>query len=396
MSILFRNNAVSTLASGAHITDTAIVVKPGEGSRFPNPGPGQYFIITVQNGAAFEIMHCTARSNDMMTVVRAREGTLAQPWAADSSVTMRITAGCLNALAQQEQVDAELANRALLTGATFSGDVTVAKATPGLILNKTASGQAALVLGRTAGSNRWAVELGDAGTEGGGNAGSNLVVRRYDNSGTQLGAPVVINRASGAMTLEAPLTLPASDPSNPNHATRKGYVDAGDVWVRLADAAVTNSTIIDLTGFSLQDYRQITVMLLGARLSSASSSNMAGRLFRNGSLVTTGYFFVRETAASTTMTIATDNNGSQLGLTLNGVNNNPLMIALGIVQPQSAGDVLIHAHVQYRDNANGDISNFRASCFVNGGTGWTNGFRIIAPVAFQNNVGRVVVLGLKP
>jgi hypothetical protein len=164
---------------------------------------------------------------------------------------------------------------------------------------------------------------------------------------------------------------------------------------QIITANLTNSTIINVSGFSLQNYRRVTVLFLGANLSSASSSNIIAEIFRNGSLVTTGYFFVRETAAGTTMTVATNNNVAQLGLTLNGVNTNPMMIALDIVQPGSSGDVLVHAHVVHRDSPTGNFNNFRAACFINGGSGWTDGVRITAPTAFTANVGRIVVMGLR-
>jgi hypothetical protein len=119
-------------------------------------------------------------------------------------------------------------------------------------------------------------------------------------------------------------------------------------------------------------------------------------VFRNGSLVNTGYFFVRETAEGTTMTVATNNNVAQLGLTLNGINTNPMMIVLDIVQPGSSGDVLVHAHVVHRDSPNGNINNYRAACLINGGSGWTDGVRITVPTAFTANAGRIVVMGLRP
>jgi membrane-bound metal-dependent hydrolase YbcI (DUF457 family) len=197
-------------------------------------------------------------------------------------------------------------------------------------------------------------------------------------------------------TFTGAVTLPASDPTDVNHAARKGYVDAGDVWVKLVDAAIANSTVIDLTGFSLQNYRQITVMLLGASLSSASSNNILAEIFRNGLLVTTGYFFVRETAAGTTMTVASNNNHPLFGLTFNGVNTNPLMSVIDIVQPSSNNDVVIYAYTVHRDSPTGNINNYRTGVIINGGSGWTDGVRITAPTAFVANAGRIVVLGLKP
>jgi len=456
MNILFRNNAVSTLASGALITDTTIVVQPGEGSRFPNPGPGQYFIITVQNGAAFEIMHCTARSNDVMTVVRAREGTVAQPWAAGSSVTMRITAGCFEAFAQQVNtlnaelanrallnhthttaevvgLDAELANRAALTGATFTGPVVVPNATadghavnrvtgdgryarltgatftgdlsisrsdPVLLLNKTASGQVVRVIGALNGAWRWGIELGQWSPETGSNAGSDFVIVRYNDSGEGLGIPLAINRATGAVTLEAPLTLPASNPTDANHATRKAYVDelvdAAGKWEKVVDVAVTNSTVIDVTGFSLQNYRMATLLLVGAQVSSASTGAIVLQVYRNGALVNTGYNYVRHTAVASTHGVSTHNTSGHV-INFDGIDVNPILIKNYITQTASNREPVIMTrslHVSY--GGYNSMVIHRVNGRVTAGSGWVNGFRISAPVEFQNNVGRVIVLGLKP
>jgi hypothetical protein len=277
---------------------------------------------------------------------------------------------------------------------TFGGDLTVAKANPALILDKAASGQAARVFGRTSNANRWAVELGDATAEGGGNAGSDFVIRRYDNGGAVLGAPVIITRASGAVTLEAPLTLPASNPTNANHATRKAYVDAGDIWTKLADQAISNVTTIDVTGFSLQDYRQITVMLLGARVSSSSSTNILGRVFRNGSVVNTAYTYRRETVTSS-LSVTTNSNTSELFLTSGGVNTEYVASIVDLVQSEENGKIIVFARTVHADSSN-NIVSYRAGGYQETGSGWVNGFRIIAPTAFQANVGRVVVMGLKP
>jgi hypothetical protein len=277
----------------------------------------------------------------------------------------------------------------------FTTDVSVSKTDPALILNKSASGQVARVFGRTNGSNRWAVELGDTTAEGGGNAGSNLIIRRYDNSGAVLGAPVVINRASGAVTLEAPLTLPASDPTDANHAARKAYVDAGNLWVKLADAAVTNVTTIDVTGWSLQDYRQVTVMLLGARVSSSVASPVQAQLYRGGSLVTTGYTWQRFTGIGTAAGSGGASNSAQWDLTAVAIGTNPIFFTINITQFPSTGDALSFAHNLYYNESNAMGINL-VTCRLTSGSGWVDGFRIIAPNAFQNNVGRIVVLGLKP
>jgi hypothetical protein len=279
----------------------------------------------------------------------------------------------------------------------FTTDVTVSKADPALILNKTASGQAAPVFGRTNGSNRWAVELGDTTAEGGGNAGSDLVIRRYDNSGAVLGAPMIINRASGAVTLEAPLTLPASNPTDANHATRKAYVDAGDVSVKLVDTTPSNNTVIDITGFSLQDYRMVTVHLLGTQLSSSPSSGMTAQLYRGGSLVNTGYTFIRVAAGGSAVVASTTNNGSNAGLswTVNYQGTSPLFMTFEITQFASGNNAVYRLDSAYLDTASAPIVLWSGG-ILSSGSGWVDGVRITAPVAFQNAVGRVVVMGIKP
>ena len=84
-----------------------------------------------------------------------------------------------------------------LTGGTLSGDLSIGKANPVLNLNKTGSGQQAMVGGSTAGVQRWWMSLGDTTAESGGNAGSDLVVYRYADNGTYLGIPLSIARSNG-------------------------------------------------------------------------------------------------------------------------------------------------------------------------------------------------------
>jgi hypothetical protein len=284
---------------------------------------------------------------------------------------------------------------ARLTGATFTGDVSVVKTNAALFLNKTASGEVARIFGRNNFVTRWILELGNSTAESGGNAGSNFSIRRYDDSGAFLGTPMVINRASGAVTLEAPLTLPASNPTDANHATRKAYVDAGDVWVKVADAAVTNSSTIDVTGFSLQNYRMVQVQLLGPQLSSTQGSGSTTmRVYRGGTLVSTGYEWQRLTAGSTAVNGGSIANDSSVTLTFNGMSTAPVFMTIDITQSDSGNNAVLYANVFYNTTAN-TVINLVAGR-ATGGSGWTDGFRITPPVAFQNNIGRVIVLGLKP
>ena len=56
-----------------------------------------------------------------------------------------------------------------------------------------------------AASERWAVTT-DGGTESGSNAGSNFVIKSYNDAGAALAVPLTINRATGAVTLTGGLT----------------------------------------------------------------------------------------------------------------------------------------------------------------------------------------------
>ena len=84
------------------------------------------------------------------------------------------------------------------TGDTMSGDLTIAKASPKLILNKPASGTADQVVGQTNGLNRWALSLGEGSTESGSDTGSLFAISRFNDAGTLIDNPFSINRQSGS------------------------------------------------------------------------------------------------------------------------------------------------------------------------------------------------------
>jgi microcystin-dependent protein len=76
---LFSNGASATLAVTIVDSDVTVQVQSGYGVLFPSPTGGDYFVLTLEDNAAnIEVMHCTARSGDLLTVTRAQEGTPAQ------------------------------------------------------------------------------------------------------------------------------------------------------------------------------------------------------------------------------------------------------------------------------------------------------------------------------
>jgi hypothetical protein len=93
MGIKVANNAFATLASGITSSATSITVASGQGARFPSLGAGDYFYATLINTSnQLEIVKCTARSGDVLTVERAQESTTARAYDVGDRIEIRITA----------------------------------------------------------------------------------------------------------------------------------------------------------------------------------------------------------------------------------------------------------------------------------------------------------------
>ncbi|CAB3972350.1 MULTISPECIES: hypothetical protein [Burkholderia] len=101
MALKLANNAVSKLASGVGVGATSIALVPGDGAKYPTLGPGDWFPLTVvKSDGTLEVMRCTARATDTLTVSRAQENTAAQAFSAGDRVELRFTMGAFGALAQ--------------------------------------------------------------------------------------------------------------------------------------------------------------------------------------------------------------------------------------------------------------------------------------------------------
>jgi len=98
----FANNATSRLYAAVATGDGTIRVQSGDGGKFPNPNTaaGEYFTVTLEDRRTgqVEIMNCTARSGDVLTVTRAQEGTTAQAFAQYATVSNRLTAATMEFL----------------------------------------------------------------------------------------------------------------------------------------------------------------------------------------------------------------------------------------------------------------------------------------------------------
>lgn len=93
MGIKLTNNANATLAASIDSSATSITLTSGQGARFPTLAGGDYFYATlVDTSNNLEIVKCTARSTDVLTVVRAQESTTARAYNTGDRIEIRITA----------------------------------------------------------------------------------------------------------------------------------------------------------------------------------------------------------------------------------------------------------------------------------------------------------------
>lgn len=103
MTILFANNAASTLASGITGSSTSLSVKTGDGDLYPSPSGSNYFIATIisaSDNTTNEVVYVTARSDDTMTITRAQEDTSALSFSAGDYFRMVPTAGTMESFLQ--------------------------------------------------------------------------------------------------------------------------------------------------------------------------------------------------------------------------------------------------------------------------------------------------------
>jgi hypothetical protein len=96
MPQLFTNNAWSFLNGGITAVATSITLSTGQGARFPSPTGGDYFLLTLigltdGNESSWEIVKVTARATDVLTVVRAQEGTSGFAWLSGTRLELRMT-----------------------------------------------------------------------------------------------------------------------------------------------------------------------------------------------------------------------------------------------------------------------------------------------------------------
>ena len=97
MTVKVTNNAWGTLAVGVNVTDTTLLLSAAQGDRFPSLpannqiNPEDYFFVTLIDEATneVEIVRVVERNVDVLTVVRAQDGTLKRQFQAGARVELR-------------------------------------------------------------------------------------------------------------------------------------------------------------------------------------------------------------------------------------------------------------------------------------------------------------------
>lgn len=117
---IFSNFNNTTLAAPISSASVSVTVASGAGSLFPNPSVGQQFALILNDAATgllYEVVYCTARTGDVLTIVRAQEGTVALSWGAGDNCWNGPTAGQSSAY---EQTSALFPARIVTTSGAFT------------------------------------------------------------------------------------------------------------------------------------------------------------------------------------------------------------------------------------------------------------------------------------
>ena len=96
--LAFSNFASARLAQAVTPADTVVTVEAGGGVLFPPVtavGQDQAVVVMEDANGNKEVCHLTSVTGDLLTLVRAQENTIAQSFAVDSRIELRVTAGVL-------------------------------------------------------------------------------------------------------------------------------------------------------------------------------------------------------------------------------------------------------------------------------------------------------------
>jgi len=204
----------------------------------------------------------------------------------------------------------------------FAGPTTIASP---LTLTGTVAGNVRQIKMQTSGVDRWQITPG-FDSESGSNAGSTLWITRWSDAGAFLGTPIAISRATGSVTLENPLFVPAGSVS------ACGVAFSGDTNTGLAQIGGADTASLVTAG--VERVRCTSGGTIEVRANSGSISHGLTYNENGGEII---LYDETQTAATLIDQISTDTrvlelvNGSNLKLGLGGSNTT------GLIQFMRAG-----------------------------------------------------------
>lgn len=128
----------------------------------------------------------------------------------------------------------------------LTGDVTLSKASPSILLNRPNASSIAALFGRVNNTDRWRVDLGNSVAETGSNAGSDFVITRFTDAGVSISSPLSISRATGAVALSGALSVGGALSAGGAISTSAGDItaSAGSLRSQLAGAPTTGQVVL--------------------------------------------------------------------------------------------------------------------------------------------------------
>ena len=98
MAVKYANNATTILLNPIGASDSTLTVSTGTGLLFPALGPSDFCYVTLIQDVKMEIVKVTGISGDVLTIVRAQDGTTAYDFSAGAVAALYITKGLLDQL----------------------------------------------------------------------------------------------------------------------------------------------------------------------------------------------------------------------------------------------------------------------------------------------------------
>ena len=133
MSVLYTNNAKTTLSASLNNSATSLSVASSSG--FPSLSGSHYFYATLDDNTNLEVVKVTAVSGTTWTIVRAQDNTTARAYASGDTVELRLNAALLT----------DVVNDALASSFTRQ-DFTGNGSTTAFTLNKTPGSESDLIV----------------------------------------------------------------------------------------------------------------------------------------------------------------------------------------------------------------------------------------------------------